>query len=236
MPRVSESAVIAKILGEYSAAYQVTMTPRELSRRLGINPGTVHRALTTMVEGGLLDVADGSYFFGPVLEGIAIAARQRSVETRTAELITRLRDETNETVALTELRAGVKVVVLQAESLEELRTRTPVGRPLPITGTVSDMLFYAHTLEGTLGENLPAALEDLSAVQLEDLRRTRTCVTSGRAAGTLAVGCLMEPEPDGILRVISVVGPETRMRQLGAKHYIEHISSIVALLADARSL
>lgn len=235
-PRTSESVVMARILAAFADGYEVSLAPRELSRRTGLNPGTIHRALAVMVDERLLTMADGNYYLGPVLEQIGIATRRRTPEARTLELMTRLRDETNETVALTELRAGVKVCVLQVESREELRTRTPVGVPLPVTGTVSDFLFFAHAVEGTLGDEPIDELEDLSTVQLEDLRKSRVCVTQGRAAGTLAVGSLLDPEPDGVLRVLSVVGPEARMRLRGAKHYVSRTRAAVSDLAAARRM
>lgn len=228
--RRGESVLICNILGVFGSQYREAMPVREIARLLGTNPGSVHRVLVTMEDHRLLVKSpDGSYRLGPVVESLALVLAAQDKNVSIERHLKQLQLATGETASLTEVRDGVKVITHQAECNAELRMTLPVGKPLPVIGTVSDMLFHAFRPGALSADPLPSRLAGLSSRELARLREDGYAISEGTIApGTLTLGAAVYDGDE--VKVLTVVGPEARMRERGNEFYLDH------LLAIARDL
>ncbi|MPZ74234.1 MAG: helix-turn-helix domain-containing protein [Nitriliruptorales bacterium] len=74
LPKVrhTEAALVCRILAVFSSEYVSELPLRDVARRLDVNPGTIHRAMTTLSNHGLLTFVNDKYHLGPVVESLAI--------------------------------------------------------------------------------------------------------------------------------------------------------------------
>ena len=218
--RRGESVLVCQILGAFSNVLSSALPVREISRLVDANPGSVHRALATMVnQRVLLRTADGLYRLGPIVEGMAIAISGEDRFVTINRHVQQLRDATGETASLTELRDGVKIITHQAESNSELRMSLPIGKPLPITGSISDKLFYAYGGAEVFAGPLPERLTALSPEDLTLIRDSGYVISEGTIAlGTITIGAEVREGP--AVTVLSIVGPDTRMKAQGIDFHV----------------
>ena len=108
----------------------------EIARLTGLSRGTTHRLVAALTSHGLMaQVPDSTaYSLGPRLLTLGDVARsQLSLETQSVPVMTRLRDDTGETIGLHVLDTEPsRRTIAQVESLQPLRrTYTDLGAPRP---------------------------------------------------------------------------------------------------------
>lgn len=216
-----EAAVTAAVLATYAELYTDTMKIRELARYLGCNPGAIHRAVAVLTKQQLLtSLPDGSYTFGQKLRDLAIVANSSNPVGKTiSRHLEELRDKTGETVSITEFHSGTKIIPYQAESHSQLRMVLPVGKPLPITGSVTDRLFLAVSGPDTFLPDDRTRLMSQHEAEIPLLKQQRWAVSEGTIIeGGIAIGVILQCADQ--LRVLSIIGPTQRMETRGVDWYV----------------
>ncbi|NYH89611.1 IclR family transcriptional regulator [Actinopolymorpha rutila] len=108
----------------------------DLARRTGLSTSTTHRLLSALQDNGLVRQSrDRRYALGPLLLRLArVGAAPASVLDAARPVMTRLRDEVDETVGLhVLLPTRERAVIDQVESRQPLRrTYTEFGAPIPL--------------------------------------------------------------------------------------------------------
>ena len=122
---------------------------RQIGERAELSKSAVQRILRELVETGLVvqDSTTRRYELGPRLLALS-ATYHRRLNVRQVALghMTRLRDETGETVGLT-IRTGEQIMhIEQAESPRDLRASFEIGQRLPLWSGAPSRLFLADTL------------------------------------------------------------------------------------------
>ncbi|SFG32073.1 IclR family transcriptional regulator, acetate operon repressor [Actinopolymorpha cephalotaxi] len=108
----------------------------DIARRTGLSTSTTHRLLSALQDNGLVRQSrDRRYALGPLLLRLArVGAAPASVLDAARPVMTRLRDEVEETVGLhVLLPTRERAVIDQVESRHPLRrTYTEFGAPIPL--------------------------------------------------------------------------------------------------------
>jgi DNA-binding IclR family transcriptional regulator len=198
---------------------------REIGRRLGMSPPTVHRLLATMSQYDLVQQVNGrsDYRLGWACIGLGRAALTGIELAQAAPDIARaLRDLTKETVTA-QIRSGrEQVVVVEAEGLHELRRRVGIGRRMPLHAGASGRAILAFLPPNEINEYLKGTLEKVGPNTVTDRGILRGRLVSDRERGYTSshqetvVGVAAASVPvfghDGrVVGSLSVSGPEARL-------------------------
>lgn len=161
---------------------------RDLARRVGTSPASVHRLLKSLQVRGFVTQPAGSraYQLGWGLLTYASALLGRTDVVGVAAPIARnLRDRTAETVTVQVPDGSDRVCVYEAEGLHEVRRRVGVGRRVPLAAGASGRALLAFLPEDEVGELLAAAAP-LTARTLTDAARLRALLAETRRTGIAA--------------------------------------------------
>jgi IclR family acetate operon transcriptional repressor len=195
---------------------------REISRRTGIHSATVHRLVATLQASGLLqqDPDTSLYRIGPLAFrwGTAFLNRAALREVATPHMA-RLRDQFDETIALS-LQTGIQRVYMeQIESKRGVRTTIQVGSPYDLFDGAAGIALLsalpAPDFDGlVLERDLPE--ERLQQVRAAiDVCRERGFATSQQQVltGVSAVSSSIL-DAAGRTWALSVLGPSARVDSL----------------------
>ncbi|MHB8619427.1 MAG: IclR family transcriptional regulator [Chloroflexota bacterium] len=212
---VDHAAIILYELGGMPAGVGV----RDMARRVGLTKSTVQRIMATLEARGLLARAPGTerYQLGAGVVRLAATVIERGETIALATpLMSRLRDETGETVCLHTCVELKRVTLAQVESQHELRWIQRIGLPLSMLRGASGNCLLA---------SLPASQralvfehEDVRDVpgltdNLDRIRKAGWAMSRGdRVPGGTALSAPV-PLDDGPPLVIGVCGPDSRMTQ-----------------------
>lgn len=147
---VDSSFQVLRVLANSSSPMGV----RELARNVDVSKSSVQRILTSMRRAGfaVADPQTGRYSIAPGVLTLAWRFLRESELVGAARgVVTRLRDETDETVALSTIVGIHRVTLLELESPEPLRFAVGVGKPLSLlTGATARVLLAQLSEEGVL--------------------------------------------------------------------------------------
>jgi IclR family acetate operon transcriptional repressor len=198
---------------------------REIGRRLGMSPPTVHRLLVTMAGYDLVQQVDGrsEYRLGWACLGLGRAVLGGTELAQAApDIARRLRDSTQETVTAQIKSGREQVVVVEAEGLHELRRRVGVGRRMPLHAGASGRAILAflpsQEIEDYLARPLekvgPNTVTDPAALRerLADVRRLGyTSSHQETVVGVAAASVPVFGDDGQVVGSLSVSGPEARI-------------------------
>lgn len=235
---------VGDILGLFSAD-QPEIGVTEISRSLDMSKSTVHRILVSLEMAGLIKQSpeNQKYSLGfKVLQLADTLLKQLDLNSVAVPHMSKLRDETNETVALHVLQGTTRVCVTQIESYHELRrVYKELGRPLPLhRGSPGKAILAFLPLpeiekiialykEGS--EEQCVARETLLA-ELETIRQKGYAGTSGeRTAGITSVSSPVFKAGLKVVGAINVSGPAVRFTE----DKVEQYSQMVMATASAVS-
>jgi len=202
----------------------------DLTRATGLTRATAHRLASALQAHGLLARAeDRTYRLGPRLLRLAGSAiGEPLLRERARPALASLAAATGESVQLY-VRSGDRRLCLDAvESSSELRTIVPVGTLLPLTAGSAGKVFLAFASEPDRERLLAGRRRSTSRTpsraellrQLETIRRRGWAQSMGeRQAGVGSVSAPVFGPGGELVAVVSVSGPETRMRRGGAARY-----------------
>jgi DNA-binding IclR family transcriptional regulator len=199
-------------------------------RATGLTPSTTHRLLGALEEHGMLMFVGGyGYRLGPRLLGLAASARRdMPLRERAHPVLEALAASTGEGAQLY-VRSGDRRICLDSvESGSELRTIVDIGAELPIDAGSAGKVFLAWGLS-TETDRLIAGAEpvtdrtpvgDRLAQQVATARRLGYATSAGeRQPGVGSVSAPVLDPVGGLVAVVSVSGPETRLGRISAKRY-----------------
>lgn len=226
---------VVAILSVFSRARPVAGIS-EIARLTGLSRGTTHRLVAALTSHGVMaQVPDSpAYSLGPRLLTLGDVARsQLSLERQSVPVMTRLRDDTGETVGLHVLDAEPsRRTIAQVESLQPLRrTYTDLGAPRPphqgAPGKV--LLAFAPAARRSLArEQLagdPAALAELDT-QLDEVRADGYAISlEERVPGVVAIAMPVF-DHTGAVAALSVSIPAVRAGR-------NELVALVPVLRDA---
>jgi DNA-binding IclR family transcriptional regulator len=125
-------------------------TLQELHEELGIPIGSLHRALTTLIEEDFVtrSPANKRYFLGPVARQLAEQDTDQTALLVTPHpAVTGAAEATGETVFLTELIGDRAVCVALVEGRHPLRLFVRIGQDMPLHAAASGRTLLAHLRE-----------------------------------------------------------------------------------------
>jgi DNA-binding IclR family transcriptional regulator len=236
MTSVDKAIQVLLSLAESSEALGV----RELSRRVGISPPTVHRLLTTLASYDLVQQGgDRSVYrlgWGCLDLGRAVLAGTEVAQV-TPPIAFPLRDSTKETVTAQIRDAGDQVVVFEAEGLHELRRRVGLGRRVPLHVGASGRAILAFMPPDEAEAYLRRRLTKVGPNTVTDPEELRERLAQARAVGYatsheetvagIAGASVPLFDRDGeVVGSLSVSGPDSRVGEI-----LE--SRVVPLLIEA---
>ncbi len=210
----------------------------EIARLTGMTRGTAHRIVANLESHQLLQrVQPGNlYTLGPGLLRLAHSARVRINLQECAEpIMTRLRDETTETVGLHVVDGKYfRKVIDQVESRHSIRrTYTDIGEPIPIHQGAPGKVLLAHLPTEVQQQVLSGPLEaatDNTIVDPELLKRELESVLDKGYAISLAervpeVCTIAVPVFDyreSVVGSLSVTGPSSRVDKRKLLEFAPH--------------
>lgn len=208
------------------AAAPGAMQLKDLAAASGIPAAKVHRYLVSMVRAGLVEQHPETslYDLGPLALELGVAALERLdvVELATRSLRS-LRDELNETVALSVWGTHGVTVVRWMESTHAVIVNVRLGSVLPLLTSASGLCFLAHLprrvtapfVEAELASpRCPYRSEQDVAGPLESVRRHgigRVKGDVGVLPGTTGLGAPVFNEQGEIAAALAVMGRQDEL-------------------------
>lgn len=190
-----------------------------VAEALSLPKSSTHRLLTELAELGLVTrCADGQYAIGTrLLRWGQLANRHVGLRAVALPIMTRLRDQMQESVLLTVREGTNRVAIASVDSGHLLRPVLPLGTRATLGRGASGMVLLAYSEEG-LYELVRQQLDEASRDALVTPRQLRTIRQRGWAAsdssmenGLSAVAAAIVDEQDGIIAAITVAGARARM-------------------------
>jgi len=192
------------------------LTIRDVVERTGLAKTTVTRLMRTLVQMGLLWVAEAGYVPGPGLWRWAYLG-QRALELPPAlrSLMDKLARDHQETVNLYVARDLNRLCIAQAESSRPLRHIVNVGDEFPLwTGATGKILLAAateQTLQRVADSVLPGPALSSLRVEIDKVRQLGFAVSHGeREAGVSAVSVPVRDDSSGTTLALGMSGASVR--------------------------
>lgn len=198
----------------------------EIAKATGLSTSTTHRLLMAMQHNRLIrQTANRRYSLGTlIVQLLGTGAAPTSLREAALATMTRLRDESDESIGLHELlSSNERVVVDQVESYQPLRrTYTELGVPIPLPYGAPGKTLLAFlpparreaVLRVPLEAITPTSITDPDVLreQLVEIRRDRFALSySERTPGIRTVASPIFGDTGAIVGCLSLSAPEMRM-------------------------
>lgn len=170
-----------------------------VAKNAGMASAKAHRYLVSLIRVGLVqqDTRSGEYDLGPLALELGLASLGRIDEIKLAEdVMTELRGETGETVALAIWGNLGPTYIRLMQSRRPVTVNLQVGSVMPMTYTASGLCFASFLPEGET--------EELLRIELRHNRQEKLDAPQSRAALTTL---LEETRRHGMARVIGRLDP-----------------------------
>ncbi|MFI1379908.1 IclR family transcriptional regulator [Embleya sp. NPDC020886] len=197
----------------------------QVARDMGLSRSTVHRMLATLAHHHFVeqDPLSRAYRPGPALIDIGLAVVEKiDVRALSHGALTRLRDETGETVHLAHLRGTEVVYIDSVESTHVMRTGSRVGWTLPAHTTAAGKALLAELSDddltalypsGELAAPTPRAVTTVGQlrVQLDETRRRGFATNNAESEDDVyAVATVVRDKRGRARAAISTTAPRSR--------------------------
>lgn len=198
----------------------------EIARATGLSTSTTHRLLTAMQHNRLVrQTASRRYSLGTlIVQLLGSGAAPTTLREAALPTMTRLRDESNETVGLHELLpSNERVVVDQVEGYQPLRrTYTELGVPIPLPYGAPGKILLAFLPATRREEVLRVPLEAVTETSITDQRVLREQMAeirrdyyahsyAERTPGIRTVAAPIFGSTGAVTGCLSLSAPEMRM-------------------------
>jgi DNA-binding IclR family transcriptional regulator len=215
---VSGVGVVDKSLWLVQALAERPLTLSELIEGTGLSRATVHRLAVALERHGLLRrTNDGRFALGLHLVALGRAATEQfPLAEAAAPALSRLRDDTGESVQLYVADGNQRVCIAALESPHGLRTIVPLGAALPLD-------------RGSAGRALSGEVSRAGWVD----------TVGEREPGVASVSAPVHDSGGSVVAAVSVSGPIDRLgRSPGRVHgpAVLHAASSVEAALDGRSV
>lgn len=235
--------VVVRALGILQVIHQADkrMTLTDLSRQTGLPRPTVYRLLHTLIDSEFVeyDPDTRTYTLGPRLIEFGLRHLAKlDIRKLALPLMRRLRDLTQETVALSVVVGHERQYVEQLESPQEVRQTIELGRRVPLHAGGSGKAILAFFSEGRLEKYLttvpivaltPHTILDQNKLR-EELRRIRELgyawSVQERQTGAATVAAPVFAANGLVKGCLSVSGPYQRFPAEKIKEYGPLVKSV----------
>ena len=191
----------------------------ELARRIGVNPSTASRLLSTLESGGFVErTADGPYRLG--LKLVALSDRvlgQLDVRERARPWLAWLVEETGETATLSVPGGGEAITVDFVPSSSSVVSMARVGRPSVAHATAAGkvmLAFAASPIPGELIAFTERTITDPDALarELETVRASGIAEAVGEREPDLnALAAPVIGRGEELVAILGLQGPAARL-------------------------
>jgi DNA-binding IclR family transcriptional regulator len=192
----------------------------ELARRIGVNPSTASRLLSTLEAGGLLERApEGPYRLG--LKLVALSDRvlgQLDVRERARPWLSWLVEETGETATLSVPGGGEAITVDFVPSPSSVASLARLGRPSVAHATAAGKVMLAFGRAARPDEELTAFTERtitdpaFLARELDQIRAAAVAEAVGEREPDLnALAAPVLGRADELVAILGLQGPAARL-------------------------
>jgi IclR family acetate operon transcriptional repressor len=219
------------------------VTLSELARRTSTHVSTAHRILQTLVAGGILRRDRGTelYLPGPVLLALAGATFSSAGLGPVADVLDTVSQQTGESASIGIRDGNCVVVLLSAESPQQLRFGHVAGARLPIHssamgrallafgGEPIDRVVHDLGVLEPLTSRTPTAPAELERALLEIAVHRFAVVDEEQHVGVKSLGVPVARRGSPAQAALSVQGPATRLTP-------DRYPEIVAVLERAADL
>lgn len=221
---------------ELLTAREEPMTFTAIADSLGFPRSSLHGLLTTLTDFGWLrfDPQSRSYALGiRAMEAGNAYMRSQDLPTRARPIMTRVRNELDETVQLSVLDGRFNVYVAKVDGGQALRLASEVGRRLPAHATGLGKVLLANLPEGELDDRLGmASLERFTDKTICTRAALRSELARIRAVGygtdqeeySRGVCCVAAPVRDHtghVTAAMSVSAPKIRFERARRRQALE---------------
>ncbi|SFE52631.1 IclR family transcriptional regulator [Alteribacillus iranensis] len=226
--KIVETTIRAlKILSETNEGMGV----RELSRMLEVNKSTCHRMLLTLEDNGIVNYDNSNQKYQPSLGMLQIAnktAEHNNLINTALPHMTRLRDLTNETIALYVRILDYRIVVAKVESNLDLRWSPVIGNAYPLHRGAASKVFLTCESDELFQQVLENFSEDkdkdkfVQEIREAKLNQYATSVNEIELGGTGIAAPIYDKE-DNLAAVVSIYGLSSRIDNKMLGSFIEEI-------------
>ncbi len=216
------------------------MTLAEITESSGLVKNKVFRLLYTLEQHALVSrTVDGEYRLGLLLMELGEAVRsQIDLVQASNAVMTRLRDETGETIFLG-VRDGTEALCIATrESTHSVRLYAEVGRRAPLhLGGVPKTLF-AHLPEDEINDVLRTIDDEIDKETLRDTlatvhRQGHVVILNELDDGAFSVAAPIRDHTETVTAAISIAGPLHRFDEKIENYYIELVKASAAEISEA---
>jgi DNA-binding IclR family transcriptional regulator len=213
----------------------------EIARRTALQPSTVHRLISTLVERGYVvqNPASGHYLLGFKLTEVANVIARRTEQLRSLALphLQAIQKGTGETANLTVIERSNIVYLDQVEGSRSVRMHAPIGATVPAHAAASGKAMIAFMPPKLISEILGPepfdqvtlhTITGLEALGEELARIRRRGYAIDNEEHEPGVGCVAAPifnHDAGVLAALSVSAPSARIHAADAAELGELIKS-----------
>ncbi len=215
----------------------------EISQRLGIHRGRIHRFLTASKKKGFVSQNPRTrrYSLGfRVMELSYALTRQFDVVSQVQPHLLELRNTTQESAGLAVRVADHRIHLTQVESEREIRQTFPIGKPLPLRAGAAGKLLVAFQPAEEVDRLLSTPLERLTdctitgldelRVEMERVRRQGYAMSLGeRMAGSRSIAAPVWSSRGDVM-ALTVSGPAFRFTAEKAVEALEYLRVVAARL------
>jgi DNA-binding IclR family transcriptional regulator len=225
MSVLQKAAQVIETLGKVDGPVRLGALAEELS----LPKSSAHRLLNELCELGLVTrCADGQYAIGTrLLRWGQMANRNVGLRTVALPIMTRLRDQLQESVMLSVREGTNRVSIASVDSGHLLRPVLPLGTRTPLGRGASGTVLLAYS-EPTLLEEVRLQLDERERRALATPRHLSIVRQRGWAAsdsttedGLAAVAAAVLDDRDGILAAVTVAGARVRMPKERQQDFVE---------------
>lgn len=219
--RLSSVTAAIRLLKQFSAQ-DVELGISALARNLDVSKSTAHRLASTLLAEGLLeqDPVTERYKLGLGIFTLGALVRQRlSVSAEAKGLITELRDEIKENVALAVLSGSQVTFVYDLESPLPVRVSSRFGFSKSALGCAEGIAMLANQPHEVLaaafdraGEPMLMNRREALMEEIEHARRHGFVVESDSAgAGAIYIAAPIRDATGAVIAAVGVAGPSQRI-------------------------
>jgi IclR family acetate operon transcriptional repressor len=219
------------------------VTLSELARRTSTHVSTAHRILQTLVAGGILRRDPGTelYLPGPVLLALAGATFSAAGLGPVADVLETVSQQTGESASIGIRDGDCVVVLLSAESPQQLRFGHVAGARLPIHASAMGralLAFGPEPIDGAVRSlgllepptpRTPTAAAELEGALLEIALNRFAVADEAQHVGVRSIGVPVARPGSPAQAALSVQGPATRLTP-------DRYAEIAAILEQAADL
>lgn len=180
---VSRAMVLLETLAEDGAGWRL----KDLARRTGLSPSTVHRLLTTLEQRRFVQFDSQHALWSVGRQAFSVGSaygRRQNLLAPALPILRDLRDQTRETANLGVFEDQSITVIGQVESREIMRAITRLGGSVPLVGSAMGKAVLASLPDGAL--EVLVSRSDLRAMtphSIVAMEQLRTRLAQVRADG-----------------------------------------------------